>query len=70
MLVRPRDGRVVAGVCAGLADRFGTSRTLVRVLFVLSFLLPGTQLIAYAVLWIIMPSAGSDRAGRRGRGSS
>lgn len=66
MLVRPRSGRVVAGVCAALADRFGASRTLVRLLFVLSFLLPGTQLVVYAVLWVLVPSEGTDRARRRG----
>ncbi|MEJ5867220.1 PspC domain-containing protein [Pseudokineococcus sp. 5B2Z-1] len=65
MLVRPRSGRVVAGVCAGLADRFGLSRTLVRLLFVLSFLLPGTQLLVYVVLWVLVPSEGTDRAARR-----
>ena len=67
MLVRPRSGRVVAGVCAALANRFGVSSTLVRLLFVLSFLLPGTQLVVYAVLWVLVPSEGSERA-RRGRG--
>ncbi|WP_151526859.1 PspC domain-containing protein [Serinicoccus kebangsaanensis] len=55
-LVRPRQDRVIAGVCAGLARRFGMSASLVRLLFVLSVLLPGPQVIAYIVLWIIMPS--------------
>jgi phage shock protein PspC (stress-responsive transcriptional regulator) len=55
-LVRPRGGRVLAGVCAGLAQRFGMSATVVRLLFVVSILLPGPQLLAYIALWIIMPS--------------
>ncbi len=55
-LTRPRQGRVIAGVCAGLADRFGWSRSAVRLLFLLSLLLPGTQVIVYLVLWVIMPS--------------
>ena len=55
-LVRPRHDRVIAGVCAGLARRFGMSSGLVRLLFVLSILLPGPQVIAYLVLWLIMPS--------------
>lgn len=54
-LIRPRDGRVIAGVCAGLADRFGWDRTLVRTIFVLSFFLPGPQLLLYIALWVIMP---------------
>jgi phage shock protein PspC (stress-responsive transcriptional regulator) len=55
-LTRPQRGKVVAGVCAGLARRFGMSPTAVRVLFVLSLLLPGPQILLYAALWIIMPS--------------
>ena len=54
-LSRPRHGKVIAGVCAGLARRFGLSPTLVRVLAVLSLLLPGPQVIAYLVLWVVMP---------------
>jgi phage shock protein C len=55
-LTRPRagEGRVIAGVCAALADRFGTSRTLVRLLFVV-FGLTGAGEIAYLVLWVLIP---------------
>lgn len=55
-LTRPRDNRVIAGVCAGLADRFGMKRGTVRFLFVLSCLLPGPQFVIYLVLWLIMPN--------------
>ncbi len=55
-LERPLNGRVVAGVCAAIARRFNLSPTLVRVLTLLSFLLPGTQLIIYAICWIAIPS--------------
>ena len=54
--VRPRNGRMVAGVCAALARRFDASPTLVRVLFVLSFFLPGPQILLYLVLWVVIPS--------------
>jgi len=54
-LTRPRNGRIVAGVCAGLARRFDLSPTVVRVLFVLSMLLPGPQILIYAVLWLVLP---------------
>lgn len=60
-LVRPRRGKVIAGVAAGLAHRYGLSPTLVRVLFVLSMLLPGPQILAYLALWIIMPKEGRSR---------
>jgi phage shock protein PspC (stress-responsive transcriptional regulator) len=55
-LVRPRDNRWIAGVCSGLARRFGMSPGLMRLLFVLSCLLPGPQVVIYLALWIIMPN--------------
>jgi phage shock protein PspC (stress-responsive transcriptional regulator) len=55
-LTRPRNGRWIAGVCAGLARRFGLSPGMVRLLFVLSCLLPGPQFVLYIVLWVLMPS--------------
>jgi phage shock protein C len=54
-LVRPRRRRVVAGVCAGLAAWLGVSPWLVRAAAVLSIVLPGPQVLAYVVLWILMP---------------
>jgi phage shock protein PspC (stress-responsive transcriptional regulator) len=54
-LTRPRQGAVIAGVCAGLADRFGWSPFAVRLVFLLSCLLPGPQFVIYLVLWVIMP---------------
>lgn len=53
--VRPRQ-RVIAGVCSGLARRFGTTPNTVRAIFVISCLLPGPQFIVYVVLWALMPS--------------
>jgi phage shock protein PspC (stress-responsive transcriptional regulator) len=55
-LVRPREGKVVAGVLAGLANRFGISPWTARAIFLLSLLLPGPQVLAYLVLWVVMPS--------------
>ena len=57
-LQRPtrRQGRIIAGVCAGLADRFGVSRGVMRLIFLI-FALVGAGEIAYIVLWILMPSA-------------
>ena len=53
-LVRPSQGKWIAGVCAGLADRFGISRSLVRLGFVI-FGLVGAGEIAYIIAWIVMP---------------
>jgi phage shock protein PspC (stress-responsive transcriptional regulator) len=55
-LVRPRRGKLIAGVCAAVAQRFDLSPTLVRVVFLLSMLLPGPQILAYLVLWIVVPA--------------
>ncbi|TWF74945.1 phage shock protein C (PspC) family protein [Pseudonocardia hierapolitana] len=56
-LVRPQDGRVLAGVCAGLGRRFGLAPWPARLLFVLILLIvPGSQLLIYPVLWILMPN--------------
>ena len=55
-LTRDTRHQVVAGVCSGLARRFGLSRTGLRVAFVVSCVLPGPQFIAYLVLWIVMPA--------------
>jgi phage shock protein PspC (stress-responsive transcriptional regulator) len=54
-LVRPKDGRMIAGVAAGLADRFGMSRNTMRVLFVISLILPGPQVLIYLILWLVIP---------------
>jgi phage shock protein C len=53
-LVRPSQGKVIAGVCAGIADRFSMSRGLVRTFFVF-FGLFGVGELVYIVLWILMP---------------
>ena len=55
-LVRPQSGRFVAGVCAGLARRFGMSPGIMRLIWVISIVLPGPQFLAYIALWILMPS--------------
>jgi phage shock protein PspC (stress-responsive transcriptional regulator) len=54
-LVRPRGGRIIAGVCAALARRFDLRPWQVRLIFVLSCLLPGPQFLLYIALWIIIP---------------
>lgn len=53
---RPREGRIIAGVCAGIARRFGLGAWTVRLLAILSCLLPGPQFVLYLILWVIMPS--------------
>ena len=54
-LVRPREGRKVAGVCLGIAEYFDLDVTLIRLLWVLAVIFGGTGLLAYIVGWIVMP---------------
>ncbi|HEY0217261.1 MAG TPA: PspC domain-containing protein [Cellulomonas sp.] len=55
-LVRPLDGRMIGGVCAGLARKFGMEATPMRWLFVLLVVvLPGSPILFYPLLWIFMP---------------
>jgi phage shock protein C len=55
-LYRSRRHRIIAGVCGGLAEYLGWSPTGVRLLMLLSFLLPGPQIIAYLVMWLVIPN--------------
>ena len=56
-LVRPREGRVLAGVVAGLGRRFGIDPWPARLLFLLILMvIPGSQILIYPLLWILMPS--------------
>ncbi|HEU5267051.1 MAG TPA: PspC domain-containing protein [Jatrophihabitans sp.] len=55
-LVRPREGRVLGGVIAGLGRRLGLQPWPARLLFILLLMLiPGSQLLVYPILWILMP---------------
>jgi phage shock protein C len=62
-LVRPRDGRILGGVCAGLGRRFGIDPWPARLLFVLIlFVIPGSQILIYPILWILMPAEAVESA--------
>jgi phage shock protein PspC (stress-responsive transcriptional regulator) len=54
-LTRTNDGRMIAGVCAGLARYFDVDPTLIRVIFVLLGLFAAGGVLLYLILWIIMP---------------
>ena len=55
-LRRDTKNRVIAGVCAGIARRYGLSINGLRLAFVLSCVLPGPQFIAYLLLWVLIPA--------------
>lgn len=72
-LVRDTSRRVVGGVCAGIARRYDLDPWAVRVLLVLTLvLIPGSQLLAYPLAWILMPSEDAARRalGREASGTA
>jgi phage shock protein C len=54
-LVRPREGRKIAGVCLGVAEFFDLDVTLVRVLWLVTAVMTGIGLLSYPIAWIVMP---------------
>lgn len=54
-LVRPRNGRKIAGVCLGFAEYFDLDVALVRIVWLVCSLFGLLGVIAYAAAWIIMP---------------
>jgi phage shock protein PspC (stress-responsive transcriptional regulator) len=55
-LVRPSQGRIIAGVALAIALRFDWNVTLVRLVTLLLGLFTGVGLLLYLVLWIVIPS--------------
>jgi phage shock protein C len=58
-LMRSSRDKKLGGVCAGIADYFDLDPTIVRVIWLLAVLLGGTGLLAYLILWIVLPLAPS-----------
>ena len=54
-LYRSRTDSVIAGVCGGVAEYFNIDPTLVRLAFVLVFLVGGAALLAYIIMWVVVP---------------
>jgi len=56
-ITRPQNRKMIAGVCAGLAQRYGWEVRKVRLVFVVSCLLPGPQVLMYLALCLFMPKS-------------
>ena len=54
-LVRPRQGRKIAGVCLGVAEYFDIDVTVVRLVWLIASFMTGIGLISYPIAWIVMP---------------
>jgi phage shock protein C len=69
-LVRSQDRGILGGVCAGIGRRLGLTPWIARLLFVLLLMVvPGSQLLIYPVLWILMPAEDSVVAAANTPGS-
>ncbi|RCG31600.1 PspC domain-containing protein [Sphaerisporangium album] len=54
---RSREHKMIAGVCGGLAESWGWRPSMVRLLFVVSCVLPGPQFLIYLLMWLFIPKA-------------
>ncbi len=62
-LIRPRHGRMVAGVCAGIGDYLGLDANIVRVLFAaLTIFSLGAAALVYLVAWAVVPEEGEGKS--------
>ena len=61
-LRRAYHGRMLAGVCAGVADYLGVDTTIVRVAFAVFTFLGGAGIPAYLACWLLIPEEGSDQS--------
>lgn len=56
-LLRSRNNRTLAGICAGIAEYFGWDPMLVRVAWIVLTLLGGSGILLYLILWLVIPEA-------------
>jgi phage shock protein PspC (stress-responsive transcriptional regulator) len=62
-LVRPQEGRMLGGVMAGIGRRIGLEPWPARlVITALLLVIPGSQILLYPVMWVLMPSEITDAA--------
>jgi phage shock protein PspC (stress-responsive transcriptional regulator) len=54
-MFRSSKNRVLAGVCAGVADFFGLDVKLVRVAWLIALLFAGVGALLYLILWFVVP---------------
>ena len=54
-LVRPRQGRKIAGVCLGFAEYFDIDVTAIRLMWLIASFMTGIRILSYPIAWIVMP---------------
>jgi phage shock protein C len=62
-LVRARKGRLLAGVCSGIAEYVGIDVTVIRLIFVaVGVVTFGVGVLIYLAAWIVIPEEGEDQS--------
>jgi phage shock protein C len=61
-LVRIREGRMVAGVCVGVAAYFGVDVNLVRLAFGVFTVFYALGILIYLIAWVVLPEEGEDNS--------
>jgi phage shock protein PspC (stress-responsive transcriptional regulator) len=62
-LVRPREGRMVAGVCAGIGEYLGIDPNIIRLLFAaFAIFSAGAGALVYLVAWAVVPEEGEKKS--------
>ena len=69
-LFRNTDDKMIGGVCSGIGAYLGVSEVVMRVVFIISFFAFGTGLLAYVILWLIIPEAKTATEKLQMRGSN
>ncbi len=69
-LFRNTDDKMIGGVCSGIGSYLGVSEVVMRVVFIISFFAFGTGLLAYVILWLIIPEAKTATEKLQMRGSN
>lgn len=54
-LHRIEDGKIIAGVCTGLSASLDIDVTIIRIIFALVGVFMGGGVLAYIILWVVMP---------------
>lgn len=54
-LYRSKEGRKIAGVCAGLGEYFDIDPTIIRLIWLAMLFAVGSGVLAYIIAWIIVP---------------
>jgi phage shock protein PspC (stress-responsive transcriptional regulator) len=56
-----KENKMIAGVCAGLGNRFHLDPLWIRIAFLISFLIGGAGFLIYCILWVVVPATKNNQ---------